>query len=129
MAGLINLFIVGAGGFLGAIARYLLGGAAQRVSGGTFPLGTLAVNVLGCLLIGVLMYAIENRPLLDPRTRLFAVIGFLGAFTTFSAFGHETIALIRDGEWALALLNAGANLFLCLGAVILGRFAAKLAGI
>lgn len=126
----VNLLIIGAGGFLGAIARYLLGGAAHAlIPRETFPFGTLVVNVVGCLIIGALMYLFDERQLFGQRTLFFAVTGFLGALTTFSAFSYETMSLVDDHKWGLALLNVGASLFLCLGAVILGRAGARLLGI
>ena len=83
-----KIMIVGAGGFLGAVARYLLCGAVQRLHGGTLPLGTLTVNVLGCFIIGVAMAIVENGSFLGPNGRLLLMIGLLGSFTTFSAFGY-----------------------------------------
>ena len=124
-----KILIVGVGGFLGACARYLLSGAAQRLHGGTFPLGTLAVNVLGCLLIGVAMAVAEERSLLGPNARLFIMMGLLGSFTTFSTFGYETVELLRDGELRWALYSAAANFVLGVGAVVAGRFLTKTAGI
>jgi CrcB protein len=118
--------LIGAGGVLGALARYGLGGLVQRVAGGAFPAGTLAVNVLGCFAIGIVMYLTEDRPLLAPSARLFLAIGFLGSFTTFSTFGYETVAMLRERDAAAAVLNVGASMGLGLLAVVLGRAAAQL---
>ena len=118
---MIKLLLIGAGGFLGSVLRYLLSGAAQSLSHNiAFPYGTLSVNVLGCLCIGVLSELSENRGLLSPDTKAFLIVGILGGFTTFSAFGNETMSLIRNGEAALALMNVGAHIVLGLGAVWLG---------
>lgn len=116
----MRLLAVGAGGFLGACLRYGLGRVVERTWGAAFPYGTLAINVLGCLAIGIVMGASEARGALTETTRLFLVIGVLGAFTTFSTFGYETLRLMRDGEHGLALANAAANLLLGVGAVWLG---------
>jgi len=122
---LLQLVLVGCGGFVGAVARYGLGGAAHRLLGAGFPFGTLAVNVLGCFVIGGLIALAETRQVLGPGARLFFLMGVLGSFTTFSAFGHETLEYLRAGELRLATLNAAANLVAGVGAVALGRIAGK----
>ena len=94
---MIRTLLVGAGGFLGAIARYGLGGLIHRCTSTVFPAGTLAVNTIGCLIIGVLMSLVEDRQLLAPNTRVFLMIGVLGGFTTFSSFGYETVELLGWG--------------------------------
>lgn len=115
------------GGGIGASGRYLLAGVAHRVGGtGSFPVGTLLVNVLGCFLIGALMVSMEERFLVNPALRLFLTIGILGGFTTFSSFTYESLALLRDGEALLGLMNVGANLVLCLLATYAGAALAKL---
>jgi CrcB protein len=113
--------LVGIGGGLGAAARYALGGAVHRVTGAGFPAGTLVVNVLGCLLIGVVMGLTEVRPALTREARLFLTVGVLGGFTTFSSFGYETLQLLRGGQFGLAALSACGNLFVGLAAVWAGR--------
>ena len=123
---MIKLLYVGIGGFLGAVARYGLSGLVQDRVTGTYPLGTLAVNVLGCLLIGWLMYTVTARQLLNPETRLFLMIGLLGSFTTFSTVGYETFHYLRLGRNALALFNLTANVLLGLGAVAAGWIVGKL---
>jgi len=105
-AALLNLFYVGAGGFLGSIGRYLLAGAVYRIFPNlNFPIGTTVVNILGCFLIGFITGLVEVRNLLSPELRVFILIGLLGGFTTFSTFGFETFALLRDGEFIPALAN------------------------
>jgi len=87
----------------GAILRYLLSGWVQAwAKGAAFPYGTLTVNLLGCLIIGFLAQLVELRNLFSPETRVFVFIGVLGAFTTFSTFGNDTMLLLRDGEWGLS---------------------------
>ncbi len=101
----MNILFVGIGGFLGAIARYAVGLWIGQRFGRTFPAGTLAVNVSGSFLIGILMPLLTERFIANPQWRLFLAVGFLGAYTTFSTFEYETGWLLKDGEWALAMLN------------------------
>ena len=97
---LIGAALVGSGGFIGALARYGLSGLMQRqVPLTTFPYGTLVVNLLGCLLIGVIAGLVESRQLFGPEFRTFALIGLLGGFTTFSAFGYETFVMLKDDKY------------------------------
>lgn len=120
-AALINAAAVGAGGFVGALARYGLGGIVHRAfSTTTFPVGTLAVNLLGCLLIGTLAGLVDSRQLFGPEARAFLLIGILGGFTTFSTFGYETVALLRDGELLRSAVNVGLNVVVGLALVWLG---------
>ena len=121
-----KILVIGVGGFVGAVARYCLSGWVQRSTDSGFPLGTLLVNVLGCLVIGALMAAVETRQFLSPNLRLFLTIGLLGSFTTFSTFGHETIVLVNSGEIMAAMWNVGANVVLAVTAVIAGREMVKL---
>lgn len=118
--------VVGAGGFVGAVMRY---GLAGWVHGGgrthAFPWGTLAVNVTGCLLIGVLGGVTESRSLFSPEMRVFLFIGLLGGFTTFSTFGFETLMLLRDADFMRAGANIIGHLIVGLGAVWLGLALAK----
>ncbi len=123
-----NILIVGCGGFLGSVARFWLGGLVSHATApGRFPLGTLAVNVAGCLVMGVLAAMAETRQVFTPGARLLLFTGLLGGFTTFSAFGLETFALARDGAWRDAALNIVLQLVLGLGAVWLGYRTAVLA--
>lgn len=119
---MINVFLVGAGGAFGSISRYLLGAWIQTVSGSiNFPYATLAVNVIGCFVIGFLAQLVEGRGLFSSESRAFVFIGILGGFTTFSSFGNETINLARAGQMMSAAINVGANVLLGLFAVWLGR--------
>lgn len=111
---MLNYILVFVGGGLGAAARYGLQGLIYSKTGTTFPFGTLAVNVLGCFVIGLLMTSMEERFLIQPSTRIFLTIGILGGFTTFSSFTYETISLFRDGEILYGLANTAASLLLCL---------------
>lgn len=118
---MLKLLVVGAGGFVGAIARYGLSGLVHRNSSGSFPFGTFAVNILGCLVIGALMALVETRQALTPNMRLFLLVGLLGSFTTFSTLGYETFALLRGGQLGLALANVLGSAALGILAVALGR--------
>ena len=112
--------IVGAGGFVGAILRYGIN-VLTVGRAGTFPLGTLVVNVLGCFCLGLLAAWFEERPELPVQLRLALGTGLLGALTTFSTFGVESLDLMRAGEPRLAMVNLALNLFLGLGAAWVGR--------
>ena len=107
--GLPQLLWVGFGGFLGSIGRFVLAGMANRLRPTlAFPIGTLTVNILGCLAIGFVHGLAETRGLLGPDARIFLFIGVLGGFTTYSTFGFESMALLRDGE----VLKTSANILL-----------------
>ncbi len=119
---MIKIFLAGAGGFVGSVLRYSMSGLVQDLSRSIhFPYGTLAVNLIGCFAIGLLSQLAETRGLFTAETRTLVFVGLLGGFTTFSAFGNETINLWREGQSGLALMNIAAHLVLCLGAVWLSR--------
>ena len=112
-AALINAAAIGSGGFLGALARFGLSGLVQRHAPlSTFPLGTLIVNLLGCVLIGVIGGLAESRQLFGPEARGFILIGLLVGFTTFSTFGYETFAMLRDTAYLEAVTNVGIHVIL-----------------
>ncbi len=118
---------VGVGGFLGSVLRYWVTGAVYAlVAAPRLPWGTLAVNVAGCFAIGLLGGLAETRGVLTASARLFLFIGVLGGFTTFSTFGYETLALLREQAVARALLNAGLQLTLGVGAAWAGLAASRL---
>ncbi|GAB4484282.1 MAG: fluoride efflux transporter CrcB [Anaerolineales bacterium] len=123
----VNLLLVGLGGALGSIARYLVSSWAQTaMKNATFPYGTLAVNLFGCLVIGFMAQLAETRGVFTPESRALVFFGLLGGFTTFSTFGNETFNLARGGEGWSALANIGANVVIGLLAVWLGRSLAYL---
>ncbi len=93
------------GGATGTVARYALSSAAYRAFGAGFPYGTFAVNLLGCFILGFLVSFSERKLFLDPNMRLLLMVGFCGAFTTFSTFILETANLMKDGEMTRAFLN------------------------
>lgn len=118
-----NVFLVGAGGFIGSVLRYLIGGYFQGFAK-SFPLGTLVVNVMGCFVIGLLAQIGESRNMFSNEVRVFIFVGILGGFTTFSSFGNETINLMRGNQIINMFFNIGANVILGLLAVWLGRIVA-----
>ena len=120
-----RILLVGLGGFVGTLGRYWLSGLIARRYGETFPFGTLAVNALGCFVIGFLFYFFYDRALTTPTSRTVVFIGLLGGFTTFSSYGLQTFTLLRDGEVLLALANVAASNVLCLVLVWLGYVLAK----
>ncbi len=116
------LVFVGIGGFIGSVLRYAASGYVQQVTGSsTYSYGTIAVNVIGCFIIGFLSQLVESTGLLGPEARALLIPGFLGGFTTFSTFSNETLNLFRDGETPLAFANVAAHILLGLGAVWAGR--------
>ncbi|GIW09090.1 MAG: hypothetical protein KatS3mg061_0147 [Dehalococcoidia bacterium] len=122
----MRYLLVGLGGFLGANARYLLGGWVAERFGTTFPYGTLVINVTGSLLLGFFLTLTTERFVADPGWRLFFAIGFLGAYTTFSTFSFESVVLLQEHAWWLALANVFGSTLLGLAAVLLGIALARL---
>ena len=102
---MVKVFAVAAGGAVGAVLRYLVSGWTQRLFGPSFPAGTLAVNVIGCLLLGFLGAAFARYVLIRDEWRLVILVGGLGAFTTFSTYGYETFSLVNEGQRWYALAN------------------------
>ncbi len=116
-----NIILVGLGGFTGSILRYLTSlGCIHIFKVGSFPIGTAMVNIIGCLIIGVLGGLGEHFQTISPNARLFLMVGLLGGFTTFSSFSYETMTLVRNGENLLAFSNVFIQLLLGFGGVLLG---------
>lgn len=97
------------GGIIGTVARYILAGTVYQFFGATFPYGTLAVNLIGCFLIGFLAALSDEKFLLSPNMRILLMVGFCGAFTTFSTFMLETANLMKEGESLRAFTNVAAS--------------------
>lgn len=104
------------GGGIGAVTRFVLSSALQRAAGPAFPWGTLAVNMIGCLLVGIAAELIRVRVDWHSNVRLFLIVGILGGFTTFSSFGYETLSLIQSEKYLEAIGNAAGQV---LGGVLL----------
>ena len=117
----LTLLLVGIGGLLGASMRYLAAVWVQNAVGSAgFPYGTLAVNVAGCLLIGLVVGFFEARQPLSSEAQAFVIVGVLGGFTTFSAFGMDTIRLVRDGAYLAGSANVVLQVAIGLSAVAVG---------
>lgn len=115
-----------AAGALGTLARYGLSGFAQKFHQGAFPVGTLTVNAVGCLLFGFVWVAAEERALLSTESRLIVLTGFMGALTTFSTYVFESGQMLRDSEWLLAGGNFIVQNILGLLCLYLGMVLARL---
>ena len=119
------VWYIAVGSAIGGVSRYLVGGLTQRVMGGTFPVGTLLINVTGSFLLGlILRYGVETATL-TPEVRAFMTIGFCGGYTTFSTFSYETVALAEDGQWTRAALYVALSVGLSLVATFLGFATAR----
>lgn len=108
------------GGALGALLRFWASTAVYAWLGRQFPWGTLAVNVMGSFLMGLLAMLLLERLVSGPELRAFVLIGFLGAFTTFSTFSMETFNLLEQGDTATAMLNIAVSVVACLTATLAG---------
>ena len=112
----MTLLWVGLGGFLGANARYLLGGWVSAKFGSLFPYGTFVINITGSFILGFFLAFAQDRAWVHPNWRLLFAVGFVGAYTTFSTFEYESMRLLQDGEFLLAAANL-------IGSVVTGAIA------
>ncbi|HON17952.1 MAG TPA: fluoride efflux transporter CrcB [Salinivirgaceae bacterium] len=115
-----NILLVGVGGFIGSSGRYVMGKIIHNHINTTFPLGTLMVNLIGSLLLGMIFSLVENRGLSSIEFRLFFAVGICGGFTTFSSFANENFLFIRDGNFLTPLLYSALSLFVGIFFVYLG---------
>jgi CrcB protein len=122
---MVKILSLAAGGAVGTLLRYAVSGLSYRVSEGVFPWGTLAVNMIGSFVIGLLWGLFETE-IISPDTRAFLFIGLLGGFTTFSTYTLESLNLFRDGEVKLAMLNIFGSNVLGIMLVIAGFTLSKI---
>jgi len=120
-----DFLVISVGAIFGANARWVISRFAARIISPIFPYGTLFINVTGSFVVGFFMIWSSERVLLDPRWRLLVVVGFCGAFTTFSSFAFETMAYFQQGQWIMMLVNFISNNLLCLGAALAGMAVAR----
>lgn len=121
-----TLLVIGAGGFLGSISRFLASRFVQGHVTSVFPLGTFLVNIAGCLLIGLIYGLSERSAVLTSDWKLFLTVGFCGGFTTFSTFSNESLGLLQDGAYFYFFLYAGLSVFLGIAATFVGIIITKL---
>ena len=122
---LSNILIISLGAIFGANARYFMSRYAAKMLGPTFPYGTLMINVIGSVIVGFFMIWTTERVLVDPRWRLLVVVGFCGAFTTFSSYAYESMAYFEQGQWYLMITNILTNNVLCLIGALAGMALAR----
>ena len=118
-----TLLLVGIGGFIGAILRYVLGGWIQN-SFVNFPVGTLVINTTGSFFLGLIMYLSEYQGLFDDETRIFLTIGLISGYTTLSTFGYESFRLLDDSKFTLMAINVVSTVLFSILAVYLGKIVA-----
>ena len=125
MRTLSDFLVISLGALFGANARWIISRWAAKYIGTIFPYGTLFINVTGSFVVGFFMIWSTERAIVDPRWRLLVVVGFCGAFTTFSSFAYETMAYFEQGQWMLLVTNFLANNLLCLAAALAGMAMAR----
>lgn len=116
---------IAAGGAIGSLLRFWMSNGVYALLGRGFPYGTLAVNVLGSLVMGFLYIVMIERMAVAAEWRAFALVGLLGAFTTFSAFSIETLNLLEQADYAKAVVNMTASVLACVGAALVGVIIAR----
>jgi fluoride exporter len=121
-----TLLLIGTGGFMGSISRFLASRLMQNNFPSAFPYGTFFVNITGCLLIGLIYGFSDRSSLLTPGWKMFLTVGFCGGFTTFSTFANENLALLKDGAFFHFFIYIGLSVFLGIGATFLGVVITKL---
>ena len=121
-----TLFLIGTGGFIGSVFRYLSSIYVNKLFDSSFPYGTLTVNIVGSLLIGLIFGFSDRFNWLTPEWRFFLATGFCGGFTTFSTFSYETIILLREGDWFLGFANISFSVIVCLAATFLGNLLVRI---
>jgi fluoride exporter len=115
-----TVFIIGTGGFIGSVLRFLVQIFVERNLSSTFPYGTLVANIAGSFLIGIVYALTEKGTLMSPEWRIFMAVGLCGGFTTFSSFSYNNFTMISEQTFLQLILNIGSNIFLGIIAVYLG---------
>ena len=121
-----EITLLSVAGAVGTLSRYGLAGFVQRFCGERFPWGTVAVNMIGCFLFGLIWTLAEERLVISGQTRFILLTGFMGAFTTFSTFAFETSGFLQDSQWWLASANAFGQLFAGVALIFLGFVVGRL---
>lgn len=116
-----NILWVGLGGFIGASLRYIISISSSKLFSSQLPYGTLIVNILGGLSIGLIMELSLTTDLISPSLKLFLITGIIGGLTTFSTFSYETVTLFTEGNYISGMLNTALNLFLSIAGVVVGK--------
>ena len=122
---MVRFFWICVGGAIGTGARYLISGWTARRFGPSFPFGTLAVNLIGCFLIGAILHVALTTAIVSPDLRVILAVGVMGGFTTYSGFNFETLQYLREGAWLLGILNVFVMVGVCLAAGIAGLASAR----
>ena len=122
---MLDVLVISLGAIVGANARYFISRYSAQVLGPVFPYGTLLINVVGSSIVGFFLVWTSERVLADPRWRLLIVVGFCGAFTTFSSYAFETMSLFERGQWLLTVANVLSNNLLCLAGALGGMALAR----
>ncbi len=120
------MLLIGTGGFIGSVSRYYFSRIVQQAFLSSFPYGTFVVNVIGCLLIGLIFGIAEKSTWFTPEWRLFLTVGLCGGFTTFSTFASESFNLLRDGQFFHFLIYNSSSILLGITAVYFGHLITKL---
>lgn len=121
-----KLGLLAVAGLVGTLSRYWVSGYTYQIMGSKFAWGTLAVNVIGCFLFGLIAALADERMLISTNTRFIILTGFMGAFTTFSTFSFETMNYVRDSQFTLAFLNIAVSCLLGFGGIISGTLIARI---
>ena len=122
---MLDVLVICLGAIVGANARYFISRFAAQVLGPVFPYGTLFINVVGSFIVGFFVVWTSERVLVDPRWRLFVVVGFCGSLTTFSSYAFESMSFFERGQWLLMLTNIFSNNLLCLAGALGGMAMAR----
>ncbi len=116
---MLKYLFVSSGAAVGGVLRYWMSDFVHKFLPATFPFGTLIVNVLGCFILGVIMYGLNERAVISQELKLFLTVGFCGGFTTFSTFSLETVNLMKNSEYTFALVNIVGSVVICIAATFL----------